>query len=98
MNFNFSQARVRCSKKNSKVHVCKALINMKEAERRDAPEAAVLSKAVEYIKALEAEVFRLASSHTVSVTNNISVTGDAKDVAESVGRGLLGRLFMGERQ
>lgn len=98
MNFNFNTSRVKCSKLGFKVHVVKALIGMKEKEAREPAELDVLSKAVDYIKSLEAHVARLEANQVVNITNNISVSGDAHAVAESASRGLLGRLFLGERQ
>lgn len=99
MNFNFNQSRVKCAKLGFRVHVIKALIGMKEGRRCDDPEIDVLSKAVDYIKALEREVVRLEvlSEHTTVVTNNFNVSGDATEVAEGVARGFLGRLFLGEK-
>jgi hypothetical protein len=92
MSFNFKKARVRCLKIGAKVHVVKALISLREDRPRAPNELEILSKAVDYIKALEAEVFRLESSH---VNNTIKFEGDATRAAESVGRGFIGRLLRG---
>jgi DNA-binding transcriptional MerR regulator len=59
MNFNFNRARVLCQKAGFRVHVIKALLNLRDREGITPNELNVIGKAVEYIKALEIEVARL---------------------------------------
>jgi hypothetical protein len=90
--FDFSQSKVKCPVIGVRVHVAKALLGAREREGITGDEVAVLCRAVDYIKALEAEVTRLRSV-SVDISNTITSTEGAKDVAESVGRGFLGGLF-----
>jgi len=99
MTFNFNQASVRSHKAGSKVHVIKALICLKEDRPRKPSELDVLTKAIDYIKSLEAEVSRQQSS---VVVENFSVrmeseSGTLQKIGEAVGRGALGRLFGGKQ-
>lgn len=106
--FNFNQARVRCSKIGVKVHVCKALLGMKENPARVGAELDVLSKAVDYIKALEAEVSRLEAGAPVIINGPVTFHAQAEfddadpkgftsTIIETFGRGPLGRLFGGNQ-
>ncbi len=98
MSFNFNTSRVKCSKLGFKVHVIKALIGMKEKEGREPGELEVMSKAIDYIKSLEAEVIRLESGHGVVINaTSVNVSGDSKEFEASVHRSLIGRLFLGDR-
>jgi hypothetical protein len=104
--FNFAQARVKCAKVGATVHVVKALIGMKEATQKYSPDDVVLSTAISYIKALEAEVTRLESTPVVlnAQTVNVSASFDdsnpkgfAQTIIDSFGRGALGRVLGGNQ-
>jgi hypothetical protein len=91
MPFNFNFAKVRLTKNGPKVHVCKGLLNLKDVQLRTSNELDILKRAVDYIKALEAEVIRL-ESRTIRVesdgplhitSNDIKINAPADfDVAE----------------
>jgi hypothetical protein len=94
--FNFAQARVKCVNVGATVHVVKALIGMKEATQKYSPDDVVLSTAISYIKALEAEVTRLESKSVVVNVDNFTANGSVESAVDNpASRGLLGRLFMG---
>lgn len=93
MYFNFNQSRVKCSKLGFKVHVVKALIGMKEKEGRVPSELEVLSKAVDYIKALEREVVRLeAEQPKLKVSDIVNVVMEPV-ISAPPPASLFGRFF-----
>lgn len=91
MSFNFNRARVKCPKLGKKTHVAKALLTMKDREGITGAELEVLSKGVDYIKQLEAEVSRLQSIPVEHRPVVVNVVGP--EVNGTVPAGLLGRLF-----
>jgi hypothetical protein len=82
--FNFNRALVRCpDQDDNKVHVIKALLNMRERGELKSDEIAVVMKAVDYIKELESEVRRQSSSviNTIVVNNVTTIPQDQLDSA-----------------
>ncbi len=93
MYFNFNQSRVKCPKLGFKVHVIKALIGMKEKEERIPSELEVLSKAVDYIKALEREVVRLEAEQPKLKASDIVNVIMGPITAAPAPASMFGRLF-----
>lgn len=89
MPFDFSRAKVKSAKVGKPVHVCKALLDIADANRGVKEVVSIVEHAAEYIKVLERELLAAQNSArpVINAHNHLHTqNGLAVDPSQFIGR------------